>query len=70
MAYLFPSAEWVAAFKEAINNNEAYRKSAAKWEGDFYFIVTGKGLEKPCGTPPSLHGGFRTGDGAPDADHF
>jgi len=47
MAYLFPSAEWVAAFKEAINNNESYRKSAAKWEGDFYFIVKDKSLEKP-----------------------
>ncbi len=47
MAYLFPSAEWVAAFKDALNNSEAYKKSAAKWEGDFYFIVKGKGLEKP-----------------------
>ncbi len=40
MAYLFPSAEWVEAFKEAINASEAYRKSAAKWEGDFYFIIS------------------------------
>jgi len=47
MAYLFPSPEWVAAFKDAINANESYKKSAAKWEGDFYFIVTDKSLEKP-----------------------
>jgi putative sterol carrier protein len=48
MAYVFPSAEWVAAFKDAINANEAYKKSAAKWEGDFYFIVSpGKGVEEP-----------------------
>ncbi len=47
MAILFPSAEWVAAFKDALNASEAYKKSAAKWEGDFYFIVKGKGLEKP-----------------------
>jgi len=43
MAYLFPSAEWVDAFKDAINANESYRKSAAKWEGDFYFIISPKG---------------------------
>ena len=43
MAYQFPSPEWVAAFKDAINANEAYKKSAAKWEGDFYFIVSAKG---------------------------
>jgi len=47
MAYLFPSPEWVAAFKDAINDNPAYRKSAAKWEGDFYFIVTDKNMEEP-----------------------
>ena len=27
MAYLFPSAEWVEAFKEAINASEAYRRA-------------------------------------------
>ena len=48
MAYLFPSPEWVEAFKEALNASEAYKKSAAKWEGDFYFIVSpGKGLTEP-----------------------
>ncbi|RME81032.1 MAG: hypothetical protein D6775_14660 [Caldilineae bacterium] len=48
MAYLFPSAEWVKAFQEALNASEAYRVSAAKWEGDFYFIVSaGHGLKEP-----------------------
>ncbi|NOX60598.1 MAG: hypothetical protein GXP42_01415 [Chloroflexi bacterium] len=48
MAYLFPSPEWVEAFKDALNASEPYKKSAAKWEGDFYFIVSpGKGLEQP-----------------------
>lgn len=48
MAFQFPSAEWVAAFKEAVNASEAYRISAAKWEGDFHFIVEPKGsLKQP-----------------------
>lgn len=48
MAFLFPSAEWVAAFKDAVNASEAYRVSAAKWEGDFHFIVEAKGsLKEP-----------------------
>ncbi len=46
MAYLFPSAEWVAAFKDAVNTSEAYKVSAAKWEGDFYFVVEPKGTLK------------------------
>lgn len=49
MAYLFPSPEWVDAFKDAVNANESYQKSAAKWEGDFYFIVSaGGGLKEPA----------------------
>jgi putative sterol carrier protein len=45
MTYAFASEEWVAAFIEEINKNESYRKAAAKWEGDFYFMVEpGAGL--------------------------
>ena len=45
MAYRFPSDEWMKAMAEAVNNSESYRKSAEKWEGDFYFIVEpGTGL--------------------------
>jgi len=48
MSYLFPSPEWVDAFKDALNASEAYKVSAAKWEGDFYFVVSaGKGLPEP-----------------------
>jgi putative sterol carrier protein len=48
MAHLFPSAEWVAAFKDAVNASEAYKVSAAKWEGDFYFTIEPKGsLKEP-----------------------
>ena len=49
MAYLFPSAEWVDAFKDAVNASEAYRQSGADWEGDFYFIISpGQGLDEPA----------------------
>jgi len=34
----FASEEWVQAFVAEINKSEAYRKAAATWEGDFYFI--------------------------------
>jgi putative sterol carrier protein len=47
MTYLFPSDEWIKAFRDVINESEAYRKSAAKWEGDFYFIAEpGPGLSE------------------------
>lgn len=39
MALLFPSDEWVKALMERLNGSEAYRKAAAKWEGDFAFVV-------------------------------
>ena len=35
----FPSAEWAAQFREAINANEAYREAAKAWEGDILFLV-------------------------------
>jgi len=48
MAYRFPSDEWVKAFRDVINGSEAYRKAAAKWEGDFYFLVEpGAGVPEP-----------------------
>lgn len=48
MSYLFPSAEWVEAFKDALNASEAYKVSGAKWEGDFYFVISaGKGIPEP-----------------------
>jgi putative sterol carrier protein len=45
MAYRFPSDEWIKAMMQEVNQSESYRKSAANWEGDFYFIVEpGAGL--------------------------
>jgi len=36
---LFPSEEWTAKFMEKLNENEKYQKAAAKWEGDFLFVI-------------------------------
>jgi putative sterol carrier protein len=45
MAYRFPSDEWIKKMAEELNASEAYQKSAAKWEGDFCFVVEpGPGL--------------------------
>lgn len=38
--FKFPSEEWIEAFKEELNSNEAYEEAARDWEGDFLFIVT------------------------------
>ena len=35
----FPSPEWAALFKNAINENPAYAQAAAAWEGDLMFEV-------------------------------
>jgi putative sterol carrier protein len=45
MVFEFATQEWVQAFVAEINGSESYRKSALKWEGDFYLIVEpGTGL--------------------------
>jgi len=31
MTYVFPSDEWTAAFKDAVNNNPEYQKHGAPW---------------------------------------
>jgi putative sterol carrier protein len=36
---VFPSTEWAAQFKTAINENPAYKQAAAAWEGDILFEV-------------------------------
>ena len=47
MTFRFPSDEWIKAMAEKVNESDAYRKSAQKWEGDFYFVVEpGPGLEE------------------------
>jgi putative sterol carrier protein len=45
VVHKFPSDEWIKAMMVEVNNSEAYRKSAAKWEGDFCFVCEpGPGL--------------------------
>ncbi|MEZ4515912.1 MAG: SCP2 sterol-binding domain-containing protein [Chloroflexota bacterium] len=44
MGIQFATDEWAKALMNEINASEAYKKAAANWEGDFYFITT-KGKE-------------------------
>jgi len=45
--FKFPSEEWIKAYKEELNKNEAYAEAAKDWEGDFLFVVTpDEGLDK------------------------
>lgn len=40
----FPSREWIEAYRDRVNANEAYAEAARDWEGDFLFVVeAGKG---------------------------
>jgi putative sterol carrier protein len=50
MAILFATDEWAKALQIELNNSDAYRKAAAKWEGDFYFVV-----EKGDGVPEEVY---------------
>ncbi len=65
MAYSFPSDEWIKAMAEEVNKSEAYRKAAAKWEGDFYFICEpGAGVPEPVVMYMDLwHGEARSAGG-------
>ncbi len=41
MAYVFPSADWTQAYKDAVNNNSEYRKAAQSWtHGTVAMVVT------------------------------
>jgi putative sterol carrier protein len=35
----FPSEEWFAAYREAINASEEHRRAAHGWEGDVAFVI-------------------------------
>lgn len=35
----FPSAEWAAAYRKALNENSAYREAAKAWVGDILLLV-------------------------------
>jgi len=45
MGITFATDEWAKALMAEVNASEAYKKAAANWEGDFYFITTkGQGI--------------------------
>ncbi|HTT44623.1 MAG TPA: SCP2 sterol-binding domain-containing protein [Thermoplasmata archaeon] len=48
----FPSQEWAMAFRDAINENVAYREAARAWEGDILFLVRSP---DPAGVAPGVH---------------
>lgn len=48
MSIKFGTDEWAKAAMAALNSAPAYKKAAAKWEGDFYFVVPdGNGAGNP-----------------------
>ncbi len=48
MSIEFGTDEWVKAAMDSLNNTPAYKKAAAKWEGDFYFVIPdGAGAGEP-----------------------
>jgi putative sterol carrier protein len=57
----FPSAEWTAAFKDAINANEAYAKAGKEWtHGKVAYVVKARpalGIERDMAMVLDLHAG-------------
>ena len=50
MAIMFATDEWAKVLQTKLNSSEAYKKAAAKWEGDFYFVV-----KKGDGVPEDVY---------------
>jgi putative sterol carrier protein len=48
---VFPSAEWLARYRDVINGSEDYRAAAATWEGDVAFVLE---AEPDRGVPDDL----------------
>ncbi|HTT73553.1 MAG TPA: SCP2 sterol-binding domain-containing protein [Thermoplasmata archaeon] len=48
----FPSAEWAAAYRTALNGNAAYRNAARAWEGDILLLVRPTDPNAPA---PGVH---------------
>lgn len=59
--HVFPSAEWAAAFREAVNTSEAYRRAGAAWtHGAVALVIKADdaiGLADPVGIWLDLHAG-------------
>jgi putative sterol carrier protein len=57
----FPSAEWTAAFKDAINANEGYAKAGQGWtHGQVAYVVKARpelGIERDTAMVLDLHAG-------------
>jgi putative sterol carrier protein len=48
----FPSAEWAAAYRTALNDNPAYREAAKAWVGDILLLVRLPDTNAPA---PGIH---------------
>ena len=48
----FPSAEWAAAYRTALNENGAYRDAAKAWVGDIMLLVL---PADPTAPAPGVH---------------
>lgn len=48
----FPSAEWAAAYRTALNENVAYREAAKAWVGDILLLVRPVEPDAPA---PGVH---------------
>ena len=48
----FPSAEWAAAYRKALNENAAYRAAAEAWVGDILLLVRPTDANAPA---PGVH---------------
>ena len=61
MAFLFPSEEWLNAYKDAINASEAYAQAAKDWHAGPVALVLTKqpdiGLEEDWGIWLGIDGG-------------
>ena len=80
MGIKFPSAEWTAAFKDAINANDGYATHGAGWtHGKVAYVVRARpelGIERDTAMILDLHEGecrsaeMIDGEGAEDAAEF
>ena len=68
MSIRFPSAEWLDALQEKLNNDSHYNQVAKNWEGDLFFDIQPAGnLTEPVRMYLDLwHGKCRAVEYAPD----
>ncbi|HJL16397.1 MAG TPA: SCP2 sterol-binding domain-containing protein [Sandaracinaceae bacterium LLY-WYZ-13_1] len=72
MGIAFPSAEWTAAFEDAINANEGYAKAGQTWtHGKVAYVVKARpelGIDEDTAMVLDLHGGKCRGAEMTDAE--